>query len=150
MDPRKYTDPPGGIGPVEEEPDVSELTKAEFDELVRNFDGGFTVEDIAGRTGRHANFLRLLKESRLEFGGAEQNYEGERYLVLVLDGDIGDFATADNLREVAGNIGDYIESAYGVVGWYDLDEAEPVRRGWKWMVTVNKDDDEATEMGVAK
>lgn len=128
---------------------MSELTKAEFDEIVT--DPNLDLKDQAeGRTGRYANFLRLIAAARLDFGGAEQNYEGERYLIIVSDGSIGDFTTADGLREVAGAIGDYIEIAMAVDAWYDLDEAEPVRRGWKWMVTVQQGDDEATEMGVGK
>ena len=92
-------------------------------------------------------FLAVLKDTELDFGGDEDLYEGERFVVISCDGDLGNCQTADTLDDVAACIGDLADLAYGFGGWYDLDEEAPQSRPASWHVTVSLGDEQGNAKG---
>ena len=85
---------------------------------------------------RIARFVKIIDETALEFNGAEDGYEGLRFVVICSDGDVGDIRQAETPDELAESIGNLLDSTFRFGGWYDLDEEDPHAHCASWTVSV--------------
>lgn len=106
---------------------------------------------VCGYGSREFRFDRLIQQFKatgLDYQGVEEDYEGQRYVLLSKDIGCGqgNIAFTYDIEELAALIGGLLETTFAFAGWYDMDDEDPHPHGASWEVAVTHG---PTEIGEA-